>query len=350
MIIKIKTERRTASQSRPRCCCERIGARVVRRRAFVSGALALLAAPLASEAQQQKVPRIGYVGYATPGSDPAGIAGLRDGLRELGFVENQNILIEYRFAEGKLDRLPDLIRQLISLKVDVLLAQGTSVTAAAKRATTTIPIVSVSGDPLGSGFVQSLAWPGGNITGLSFGQSENFGGKWLELVRAAIPKASLVGIILNPANRSGTEALKEMETLAPSLGLRLIPQTVQRPADLEAAFGALTRARVAAVIIMTDPLVVGQTPHIVKAAADRAGHAMTSATRLSQPVGWSSRRSETVSFDSTWCTGGPNPGGRHSHSPVPRQYDADPLRLPALHHRLRGRLTSPSWRNAAREY
>jgi putative ABC transport system substrate-binding protein len=140
----------------------------VNRRAFVAGLGAVLAAPFGVEALQRQVPLLGYLGYGRQGSDPAGLAGLRDGLRELGCVENQNIFIEYRFAEGKPDRLPNLIRELMNLRVDLLLAQGTSVTAAAKRATATIPIVSVSGDPLGAGFVQSLSRPGGNITGLSF--------------------------------------------------------------------------------------------------------------------------------------------------------------------------------------
>jgi putative ABC transport system substrate-binding protein len=158
----------------------------------------------------------------------------------------------------------------MNLRVGLLLAQGTSVTAAAKRATATIPIVSVSGDPLGAGFVQSLSRPGGNITGLSFGQAKNFGGKWLEIVRAIIPKASLVGIILNPANRSSAERIGEMESVAPSLGLQLISRAVKDSVDIDVAFDALTRAQVAAVIIMTDPLVVGETTHIVNAAAIRA--------------------------------------------------------------------------------
>jgi putative tryptophan/tyrosine transport system substrate-binding protein len=239
------------------------------RRAFVTGLGVVLAAPPGAQAQQRKVPLLGYVGYGKPDSDPAGIAGLRDGLRELGLVENQNIFIEYRFAEGKPDRFPNLIRELMNLHVDLLLAQGTSVTAAAKRATGTIPIVSVSGDPLGSGHVQSLSRPGGNITGLSFGQAMDFGGKSLEIVRAIIPTAPLVGIILNPANRSSAERIGEMESVAPSLGLQLISRAVKDSVDIDVAFDALTRAHVAAVIIMTDPLVVGEATHIVNVAAIR---------------------------------------------------------------------------------
>ena len=239
------------------------------RRAFITGLGAVLAAPLCAEAQQRKVPLIGYLGSEKPGSDPAGIAGLRDGLRELGFVENQNIFIEYRFAEGNPDRLPNLIRERMNLRVDLLVAQGTAVTAAAKRATATIPIVSVCADPLGSGFVQSLSKPGGNITGLAFGLAENFGGKWLEIVKATLPKASLAGILLNPANRSSVERLGEMESVAPAVGLQLISRTVKRSVDIDVAFDALTKAHVAAIIVMTDPLTVGDVRHIVNAAAVR---------------------------------------------------------------------------------
>jgi putative tryptophan/tyrosine transport system substrate-binding protein len=237
------------------------------RRAFVTGLGAVLAAALAARAQPRKAPVVGYLGYDAPGSDPTGIAGLRDGLRELGYVENQNIFIEYRFAESQDDRLAALIRELMILKVDLLLAQGTAVTAAAKRATATIPIVAVAGDPLGSGFVQSLARPGGNITGLSTGQAANFGGKWLEIVKATIPQASLVGVILNPTNRSSVERLSEMESVAPSLGLRVMSHVVKKSADIDDAFVAVTRAHVAAVVIMADPLVVGEKAHVVKAAA-----------------------------------------------------------------------------------
>jgi putative ABC transport system substrate-binding protein len=179
--------------------------------------LSLCYAPLVCQGQQQaeKVYRVGYVGYDKPGSDPSAIAGLRQGLRELGYVENQNIFIEYRFAEGQPDRLPGLISELTNLKVGVLITQGTAVTAAAKRATTTTPIVTVSADPVGLGLVKSMGHPGGNITGLSFGQGEDFGGKWLELIKETVPKVSRVEIIWNPANRTSTATVKQLERLAP---------------------------------------------------------------------------------------------------------------------------------------
>jgi putative tryptophan/tyrosine transport system substrate-binding protein len=223
-----------------------------------------LLSPLAPQAQQSgKVHRVGYLGYDAPGSDPSGIAGLRQGLRELGYLESRNIVIEYRFAEDRPDRLPGLITELTNLKVGVLITQGAAVTAAAQKATTTMPIVSVSADPLGLGFVESLAHPGGNITGLSLAQSEDFSGKWLELIRDSLPKASRVGIIWNPANRSLADSLKQMELLAPRFGLQLSSHTVRSAADIDAAFAAVSRAHIAALIVQTDPLVVSQKSRLV---------------------------------------------------------------------------------------
>jgi ABC transporter substrate binding protein len=141
--------------------------------------LGLTLAPLVAEAQQaQKIHRIGYVWSGTAGSDPVEVEGLRQGLRELGYIENQNIVIDYRYAEGHVDRLPRLIAELANLKVALLLTAGTLVTAVAKRGAGETPIVSVSGDPVGSGLVQSLSRPGGTITGLSFGHGTNFSGKF----------------------------------------------------------------------------------------------------------------------------------------------------------------------------
>ena len=239
------------------------------RREFIGTlALSLLASLLAVKAQPaQKVPHIGYVGYDAPGSDPSGIAGLRQGLRELGYVENQNIVIEYRYAEGNPDRLPGLIAELTRLKADLILTQGTAVTAAAQREAGTTPIVFVAADPVRSGFVQSLARPGGNITGLSVAQAEHFSEKWLELVKDTVPKASRVGIIWNPTNPILGANLREMVAVAPGLGLQLSSQPVRSAADIDAAFAALARARVAALIVQTDPLAVSRAAQVLRLAA-----------------------------------------------------------------------------------
>ena len=234
--------------------------------ALVSGGL--LVAPLAVEAQPTtKIPRLGHLFFGTSGSDPAAIEGLRQGLREFGYIENPNIVIEYRYADGNPDRLPRFIGELTNLKVDVLVTQGTAATAIAKQVTTTTPVVFVALDPVGSGLVQSLARPGGNITGLSFAHGENFSGKWLALVKDVAPKATRVGIIWNPANQANSGDVKEMEALAPGLGLRLSSHRVRTPEDINAAFAALTRARVAALIVETDPITIALRSQIVRLSA-----------------------------------------------------------------------------------
>ena len=238
------------------------------RRVFVTGLGAVLAAQRAAEAQQAQSPRIGYLWSGKRGSDPVETGGLLQGLRELGYSEGRNIVIEYRYAEDQLDRLPGLIAELTTtLKVAVLVSVGTPVTAAAKREAGETPVVSVSSDPVGLGFVRSLARPGGTLTGLSTGPEADFCGKWVELVKELVPKASRVGIVWNPANQSSSPVVKKIEVLAPPLGLRLTPQPVQGPVDIDAAFATLVRDRVAALIIVTDPFLAAHRDQILRLAA-----------------------------------------------------------------------------------
>lgn len=235
---------------------------------FAAVAVLLLLSPLAAAAQSAtKIARLGYLFFGTSGSDPAAVEGLRQGLRESGYIENQNIMIEYRYADGQPERLPRLIAELTNLKVDVLITQGTAATAAAKQGTTTTPVVFVALDPVGSGLVQSLARPGGNITGLSFAHGGGFSGKWLALVKDVAPKATRVGILWNPANPANSADVKEMEALAPGLGLRLSSHRVRSPEDINAAFAAVTSGRVAALIIETDPITIALRSQIVRLAA-----------------------------------------------------------------------------------
>ena len=229
--------------------------------------LSIMLGPLAAEGQPTAtIPRIGYLWSGPSGSDPTETRGLRQGLGELGWIDGQNIAIESRYADGNLDRLPGLLAELIRLKVAVLVTPGTPVTAVAKRMAGTTPVVSVSNDPVGSGFVQSLARPGGTITGLSFGADAGFSGKWLELVKETTPKASRVAIIWNPTNRSNAAAVEEMKVLAPKLGLRLSSPAVRTPADIDAAFATLSRTRVGAVIIASDPFITAQRAQVARLA------------------------------------------------------------------------------------
>jgi putative ABC transport system substrate-binding protein len=202
------------------------------RRRFLAGTSAvLLAAPLAAEGQEAgKVYRIGFLSPSSP-SDPEklaspfgerGLAAFRQGLRELGYVEGQNITIEHRWAEGKFERLPDLAAELVRFKVDVIVSVVTQATLAAKNATRTIPIVMVAtGDPLGSGLVANLARPGGNVTGPSAMYAE-LAGKQLELLTKTVPKVSRVAVLWNPANAVWqAQMLRQTEGAARALGLQL---------------------------------------------------------------------------------------------------------------------------------
>lgn len=179
----------------------------------------LLTTLSSAEAQRpKKVPQIDYLSASVRVSHAPSFEAFQQGLRELGYVEGQNIRIEARFAEGKAERLPELVVELVRLKVDVILAGGSEAVRPAKEATKTIPIVVAHfEDPIGEGFVASLARPGGNITGLSR-MSSDLAGKRLELLKEAVPAIRKVGVFVNPANGANVLAMKEADVAAPGLG------------------------------------------------------------------------------------------------------------------------------------
>jgi putative ABC transport system substrate-binding protein len=229
--------------------------------------LSLLTAPLTSSAQQAaKVPRLGLL---IPGSSSAfapRIEAFRHGLRDLGYVEGRNITIEYRFAEGQYDRLPELVAELIRLQVDIMVTDGEEAILAAQHATTTIPIVmAVSSDPVGIGFVASLAQPGGNITGLSFMLTE-VSGKRLELLQEAVPKLSHVAVLWNPTNPNSMLGFKETQTAAHALGLPLQPLEVRGPDEFDQAFAAMTREHADALVVLSNPLFFGHRRQLAELA------------------------------------------------------------------------------------
>jgi ABC-type uncharacterized transport system substrate-binding protein len=229
--------------------------------------LSLLTAPLTSTAQQAaKVPRLGLL---IPGSSSAfapRIEAFRHGLRDLGYVEGRNITIEYRFAEGQDDRLPELVAELIRLQVDIMVTDGEPAILAAQHATTTIPIVmAVSSDPVGIGYVASLARPGGNITGLSFMLTE-VSGKRLELLQEAVPKLSHVAVLWNPAVPSSTLGFKETQTAAHALGLPLQSLEVRGPDEFDQAFAAMTREHADALVVLSNPLFFGHRRQLAELA------------------------------------------------------------------------------------
>jgi putative ABC transport system substrate-binding protein len=225
-------------------------------------ALALLMVPLASDAQQAtKVHRIGRLIAGSPpsGPDPAlddFRQGFRQGLRDLGYVEGQNIIIDDRYAEGSLERLRDLAAELVRLKVDVIVADGAAAIRAAQHATRTIPIVmAATADPVGQGLVASLAHPGGNITGLSFLAAE-LPGKRLEILKETLPQSTRIAVLANPAFPAHESRMHNLTMAARALGLQLHVVEVRSTDELDTAFVAMTRAGADAVIALEDAVLL----------------------------------------------------------------------------------------------
>ncbi len=232
-------------------------------------AIVLLAIPLAAEAQPAgKVPRIGYLGASSASLEPELLGAFQQGLRELGWIEGQNIAIEYRWAEGIYERFPSLVADLVRLKVDVIVTAGTPGTLAAQKATTTIPIVmAVSGDAVGAGLVASLARPGGNITG-STAIVQELEGKRLELIREVSPKSSRVAILANTRNPYTAIVFKQTQVAAAALRLTLQPVVeVGAPRDFEAAFATIRNARPDALAVLADRFLLAERTRIVDFAA-----------------------------------------------------------------------------------
>ncbi len=199
-------------------------------------------APFALAQQAKKVLRIGFLFYGSSGPSPE-LEAFRQGLRELGYIEGQNIAIEYRFASGRVEQLPELAAELVRLKLDVIVTPATPASLAAKQATSTIPIVFAAvADAVGAGLIANIARPGGNVTGLTSISAE-LGGKRLELLREVAPKASRVAVLYNPADRANVLVLKELQESAPALGLTLQPLEVRGAGEFEGAFAAMTRQR-----------------------------------------------------------------------------------------------------------
>ncbi len=238
--------------------------------AMIAGGL--LAAPLAASAQQAaKIVRIGYLG-GNLAANPHFPEAFRQGLRDLGYVEGRNLVIEYRYAEGKPERVPALAAELVALKVDVIVAAATRHALAAKQATTTIPIVFATAvDPVTSGLVTSLARPGGNVTGLSALIPELVG-KCLEQLKQAVPGVSRVAVLWQPGGypeRTEKDMLKGADVAARALGVRLQFVEARGPADFDRAFSDMTRARADALTVLASSMFIGERRRIVDLAAKR---------------------------------------------------------------------------------
>jgi putative ABC transport system substrate-binding protein len=228
---------------------------MISRRTFLATVTGgLLAAPVRAGAQTTKVYRIGLLSPFSPADGTLWHQAFRQGLRDLGWVEGKNISIEVRYADGRTDRLPGLVAELVRLSVDVIVTSVTPDTRAAKNATRTIPIVMVSpGDPVQTGLVASLARPGGNITGLSQ-MAPDLAGKRLELLKEIVPKLSRVAVIWNPDGGSSTLSWNELQGPAKKLGVQLRSLEVRSVDDLEGALDDAARAGAGALAILTSPI------------------------------------------------------------------------------------------------
>jgi putative ABC transport system substrate-binding protein len=233
----------------------------VDRRTFITNvAFGLVAAPPFAASQQ--IGKVHRIGYLAPGASTAGqstlaaqsIAAFQRGLRELGWIEGRNIIIEYRFAEGRFDRLPDFAAELARLNVDVIAATTTPAAIAARNATGTIPIVMfVVGDPIGLGLIASLARPSGNVTGLTYSVGVAAFSKQLELLTETVPKVRRVAVLSNPANPSAALAINNVKVAARSLGVELQLLETRDPDEFDGAFAAMAKGRAEALLVVSDP-------------------------------------------------------------------------------------------------
>jgi ABC-type uncharacterized transport system substrate-binding protein len=230
-------------------------------------AVLLLSVHVAEAQQSGKLPRVGllFVGESSPPSPH--VQALGQGLRNLGYVEGKTIVLEYRYAEGKIERLPELAAELVRLPVDVIVTALSPAIQAAKQATDTIPIVfAVSGNPLATGYVASLAHPGGNVTGLS-AMDYDLTGKRLELLTEALRKVSRVAVLWNPGNGAMVLKMEEVRVAAHALRVEIKSLEARRPQDFDQALAALPREHADALLTLADPLTLFHRDRIIEAAA-----------------------------------------------------------------------------------
>jgi ABC-type uncharacterized transport system substrate-binding protein len=239
----------------------------MKRREFItligSAATVTIVWPLAAHAQQPAIPVVAFLDAASLETDARGLAEFRKGLSEIGYVEGQNVIIEYRSAEGQADRLPALAADLVRRRVAVIATMANNAAVAAKATTTTIPIVfTIGGDPIKMGLVESLNRPAGNITGVSFLSSEIVT-KMLEALHELLPKAARIAALVNPTNQNAAVDTKEAEVAVHTLGLELQVLNASNGREIDDAFALLVERRAAALLIEGDPFFIGRMKQLV---------------------------------------------------------------------------------------
>jgi putative ABC transport system substrate-binding protein len=242
----------------------------MRRRDFVmllAGAMG--GRPSAVRAQQKAMPVVGYLHYASPGPNAPNVATFRQGLNETGYVEGQNVAIEYRWAEGRYDRLPALAADLVSRGVDVIVAAGAPTARAAKSATSTIPIVFVTADPVGEGLVASLARPGGNLTGVSALTVELMA-KRLELLSELVPHSRVIALLVNPNNPTAERIIQDLQDAARAKGMQLPVLKAGAEGEFETAFASLVQLQAGGLVVGGDPLFFARRDQLVALASRHA--------------------------------------------------------------------------------
>lgn len=261
--------RRGSMGSRDSPCCRDafFAIRRISRQTAAALVVLLLASSAAQAQPRTDVRHVGYLDQGSAARNKPYLEALRDGLRERGWIEGRNIAFETRFAEGRTERLPELAAELVGRKVDVIVTWSTPAALAAKRATSTIPIViGFAADPLASNIVMSLAHPGANVTGWTH-QGLELRAKYLELLKEALPAAVRFGVLWNPSNQVHKPSLKVIEAAARRLGVKLELAGVQRPEDLESAFSRLGAQRAQGLVVFPDGMFVAQTPVILALAS-----------------------------------------------------------------------------------
>jgi putative ABC transport system substrate-binding protein len=229
----------------------------VKRRAFIVGLGGAAAWPLVGRAQQPAMPMAGLLAFGKPEENTFRVDAVREGLREMGFAEGRNLVMQYRWADSY-DRLPELAAGLVDARVAVIISNSTNAALAAKQATTSIPVVFVvGGDPVAIGLVASFNRPGGNVTGVSF-LADALTAKHVEILHEVLPRAGSLGLIGNPSNANTDPDVKEAQAAAKKVGLGLVVLKASTPSDLEAAFAKCARERVAGLVVLADPALNNQ--------------------------------------------------------------------------------------------